>query len=91
MDGRSKERAQYFTDLLMDAVAPTNTLLGNPAALRKTLESGGLSLVSGLVNLLTDTLTNQGMPSQVDKGAFRVARILRPRPVSSCSAMRYSS
>ncbi len=80
MDGRSKERAQYFTDLLMDAVAPTNTLLGNPAALRKTLESGGLSLVSGLVNLLTDTLTNQGMPSQVDKGAFRVGKDLAATP-----------
>ncbi|CAG9166178.1 Poly(3-hydroxyalkanoate) polymerase subunit PhaC [Cupriavidus laharis] len=80
MDGRSKERAQYFTDLLMDAVAPTNTLLGNPAALRKTFESGGLSLVSGLVNLLTDTLTNQGMPSQVDKGAFRVGKDLAATP-----------
>ncbi|CAG2137836.1 alpha/beta fold hydrolase [Cupriavidus numazuensis] len=80
MDGRSKERAQYFTDLLIDAVAPTNTLLGNPAALRKTFESGGLNLVSGLVNLLTDTLTNQGMPSQVDKSAFRIGKDLAATP-----------
>ncbi len=76
MDTRSKDRAQFFTSLVFDALAPTNMLLGNPAALRETFESGGLSLLSGMTNLLTDALTNQGMPSQVDKGAFRVGQDL---------------
>jgi len=80
MDARSKERAQFFTSLVFDALAPTNMLLGNPAALRETFESGGLSLLSGMTNLLTDALTNQGMPSQVDKGAFRVGKDLAKTP-----------
>jgi len=80
MDERSKERAHYFTSLVADALAPTNTLFGNPAALRKTVESGGMSLLSGLTNLVTDALTNQGMPSQVDKGAFQVGKNLATTP-----------
>jgi len=80
MDERSKERAQFFTSLVTDALAPTNTLLGNPAALRKTVESGGASLVSGFTNLVTDALTNQGMPSQVDKSAFAVGDNLAVTP-----------
>jgi polyhydroxyalkanoate synthase len=80
MDARSKERAHFFTSLVFDALAPTNMLLGNPAALRETFESGGLSLLSGMTNLLTDALTNQGMPSQVDKGAFRVGKDLAKTP-----------
>jgi polyhydroxyalkanoate synthase len=58
--------------LVTDALAPTNTLAGNPVALRKAVESGGASVVAGMRNMLADTLGNKGMPSQVDKRAFRV-------------------
>ncbi|MBP0627685.1 MULTISPECIES: alpha/beta fold hydrolase [unclassified Cupriavidus] len=80
MDPRSKHRAQYFMSLLTDALAPTNTLAGNPAALRKTFESCGMNLVSGLFNLASDALTNGGMPTQVDKGAFSVGQNLAATP-----------
>ncbi|SPA44170.1 Poly(3-hydroxyalkanoate) polymerase 1 (PHA polymerase 1) [Cupriavidus taiwanensis] len=80
MDERSKHRAQYFTELVIDALAPTNTLLGNPAALRKTVESCGMNLFSGLANLVSDTLTNGGMPAQVDKEAFSVGKNLATTP-----------
>lgn len=80
LDDRSKERAQFVLQLMTDALAPTNTLLGNPAALRKIIESGGTSLVSGLKNAVTDALRNQGMPSQVDTSAFEVGRNLATSP-----------
>ena len=80
LDGKSKERAQFVTSLVTDALAPTNTLAGNPAALRKLVESGGASVVAGLRNMLTDTLCNKGMPSQVDKGAFEVGGNLAATP-----------
>ncbi|MCY1279272.1 Poly(3-hydroxyalkanoate) polymerase subunit PhaC [compost metagenome] len=80
MDPRSKHRAQYFMSLLADALAPTNTLAGNPAALRKTFESCGMNLVSGLFNLASDVLSNGGMPSQVDKDAFSVGENLAVTP-----------
>ena len=72
LDAKSKERAQFVLSLYTDAMSPTNTLLGNPAALKKVIESGGASLLGGMKNLVTDMLQNQGMPAQVDRSAFKV-------------------
>ncbi|AUT66397.1 alpha/beta fold hydrolase [Paraburkholderia terrae] len=80
LDEKSKERAQFVLSLVTDAMAPTNTLLGNPAAIKKIVDSGGTSLVTGLRNILTDTLTNRGMPAQVDKAAFEVGKNLATSP-----------
>jgi polyhydroxyalkanoate synthase len=80
LDEKSKERAQFVLSLVTDAMAPTNTLLGNPAAIKKIVDSGGTSLVTGLKNILTDTLTNRGMPAQVDKAAFEVGKNLATSP-----------
>ncbi len=73
-------RAHFVVALLTETVAPTNFLLGNPAALKKALETGGASLGRGLVNLLRDTATNGGMPAQVDKSAFEVGKNLATSP-----------
>ena len=80
LDEKSKERAQFVLSLVTDAMAPTNTLFGNPAAIRKIVDSGGASLIAGMKNLLTDTLTNRGMPAQVDKAAFEVGKNLGTSP-----------
>ena len=68
------KRAEFLVDLIADAVAPTNFLLGNPAALERALETGGTSLFQGLRHYLDDLVTNQGMPSQVDRSQFEVGR-----------------
>src|SRR5437867_1887659 len=39
LDARNKDRANFVVSLLTDALAPTNTLLGNPAALKKIIDS----------------------------------------------------
>ncbi len=80
LDARTKERAQFVLSLFTDAVSPTNTLLGNPAALKKVIDSGGASLLGGVRNLVTDMLQNQGMPAQVDKTAFKVGENLGTSP-----------
>ncbi len=72
LDRRTKERVQFAASLVTDAMAPTNTLLGNPAALRRILDSRGASLLTGLQNMAADMATNGWMPSQVDKSAFKV-------------------
>jgi polyhydroxyalkanoate synthase len=75
-DRRTAQRARFAASLLTDAVAPTNTLVGNPAALRKILDSGGASVVAGLKNIFSDIAANGWMPSQVDKRAFKVGENL---------------
>src|SRR6266536_5419033 len=71
---KDAERARIALGLFTDTVAPTNTLLGNPAAMKKMYETGGASLVRGLTHMLEDLATNGGMPSQVDMKAFQVGK-----------------
>jgi polyhydroxyalkanoate synthase subunit PhaC len=66
--------------LLTSAVAPTNTLAGNPAALKRTFETSGLNLLRGARNFVHDVRHNGGMPSQVNSRAFRVGENLAATP-----------
>lgn len=68
----TKVKATLAASILSDTMAPTNTLLGNPAALQKAFETGGTSLIRGAKNMLTDMATNDGWPSQVDRRPFTV-------------------
>ena len=67
-----KQRASLFTTILIDAFAPTNTLIANPAAMRKLLDTGGQSIWQGLKNYLEDLAQEWRLPSQVDTSAFKV-------------------
>jgi len=72
MDELSAKRNRFFANLVTDALSPTNTMLGNPAAMKKFVETGGQSTLDGLQNFLQDMVDNGGMPAQVDKSKFKV-------------------
>jgi polyhydroxyalkanoate synthase len=74
LDGKSADRARFALGQITEAAAPTNTLLGNPAALRRARQTRGRSLVDGTRHLLYDLQHNGGMPSQVDTRPFRVGQ-----------------
>jgi polyhydroxyalkanoate synthase len=76
MEKRDAERARFIVSLLIDAMAPTNSILGNPVALRKLVETRGASFVHGLENLSRDLAHNGGLPAQVDKHKFAVGKNL---------------
>jgi polyhydroxyalkanoate synthase len=65
-------KARFAAKFILDAVAPTNTLWGNPAALREAFDTGGKSVVKGAMNMLEDLRHNGGWPSQVDSTGFEV-------------------
>ncbi len=67
-----KVRANFMLDIIIDSLAPTNTLLGNPAAMKKLYETGGQSVLRGMKNAYEDLRNNGGMPSQVDGRPFKV-------------------
>ncbi|MEO1563920.1 MAG: alpha/beta fold hydrolase [Pseudomonadota bacterium] len=73
---RDKLRAKLLTNLVTDTVAPTNTLLGNPTAMKTTLEYGGQNLAKGMKHFIEDMRTNNGLPSMVDKSKFKVGENL---------------
>ncbi len=72
LEKRDAERARFVVSLFVDAMAPTNTLAGNPAALKKAVETGGESLIRGLENFVNDLAKNRGLPTQVDTSKFAV-------------------
>jgi polyhydroxyalkanoate synthase len=80
LDAQARERVQFAVSLWTEALAPTNTLAGNPSALKRMVDTGGASLVAGVRNMLRDVTSNSGMPSQVDETAFEVGRNLALTP-----------
>ncbi len=80
LDSVDKGRAQFFASLVTDALAPSNFVLGNPAAVRKIIDTGGDNLVKGLQNLVHDIRHNSLMPSQVDASPFKVGQNLATSP-----------
>lgn len=76
VDWRTRERGRMLMGVITSALAPTNTLAGNPQALKLAFSTGGRSLVSGAGNFLRDLVENGGYPAQVDKKAFTVGKNL---------------
>ena len=82
MDRRDAARARCVVALLVDALSPTNSLGGNPAALKRLVDTGGMSLVRGLENFVSDLTRNGGLPAQVDTRKFAVGKNLATTPGS---------
>src|ERR1700751_2098094 len=80
MDKLDTERSRFIVQLLVDAMSPTNTLHGNPAALKKCVETGGASLSRGFENFAADIARNGGLPAQVDTRKFKVGENLATTP-----------
>ena len=74
------ERLGFLSDVLMDAMAPTNNFWTNPAAMKRALDTGGASVARGMRTWADDVAHNKGMPRQVDPGAFVVGRDLAVTP-----------
>lgn len=79
-DRNRAERARFVMNVLTGAAAPTNTLLGNPAALKRTFEAGGANLGRGVQHWLSDLRHNGGMPSMAKPGALKVGEDLAVTP-----------
>ena len=74
------QKAQLAVGFSFDALAPTNFLATNPAAIKRAFETGGASLLAGARNLLDDLAHNGGRPRQVDTAPFELGRNLAATP-----------
>jgi polyhydroxyalkanoate synthase subunit PhaC len=76
----SDQKAQLAVHFALDALAPTNFLLTNPAALKRAFETAGASVLAGARNFAGDLAHNRGLPRQVDTTPFELGRNLAATP-----------
>ena len=80
VDDDVARKAELALSLTLDALAPTNFLALNPAALKKAFDTGGASVVKGAFTFLDDLANNEGRPRQVDTSGFTVGGNLAATP-----------
>jgi polyhydroxyalkanoate synthase len=78
MDEAERQRLNFHLRQFVDAMSPSLMLLSNPEALRRALETGGVSLADGARNLMHDL--KEGKLSMVDAAAFAPGRNLALTP-----------
>ncbi len=71
---KEKQRLSYFSNQIINMMAPTNFLPTNPDALERAVETEGASLVKGLENLVADLEANNGemVVRLADESAFEL-------------------
>ena len=79
-DWRDRERARFVATVLTSTLAPTNTLLGNPAALEARVRDRRGSLRPRCPPTSSDLRHNGGLPRQVDRSAFTVGEDVAASP-----------
>src|SRR6185437_11413416 len=80
LDEPAREKARLAAAVLVSALAPVNTLPGNPAALKRAFDTGGLSLARGARNLLADVRAGRLTPRPVDTRPFTLGETLGVTP-----------
>ena len=82
VDPLNKRRVEFFTKMLTDAIAPSNFLMSNPAALRKVVESGGQSILKGAEQFAADLAKGGGQLSisQTEADRFKVGENVATAP-----------
>ncbi len=80
MDDKSRLRSELVASIVTSTVSPTNSLLGNPAALKRAVRTRGRSLVDGGRHALHDVRHNGGMPSMVDSRPFVLGETVAATP-----------
>ncbi len=82
-----RQHLEFHLRQFVDAMSPTLLLVSNPAALRRAVETGGVSIAEGMRNLLQDV--KDGKLSMVDATAFAPGRnlALSPGKVVFCNKL----
>jgi polyhydroxyalkanoate synthase subunit PhaC len=75
-----EHRVRFLAEFLVDAIAPTNFPLTNPAALKATIERGGSNFVAGGRALVRDARSPAKIPANVDREPFKVGGNLAATP-----------
>ena len=80
LDWRDNTRLKFVLTNLIAATAPSNYPLISPAAWKAFIDSGGLSAVRGIRNLVSDMSSAPHIPTMVEGDAFEIGKDLAVTP-----------
>jgi polyhydroxyalkanoate synthase subunit PhaC len=80
LDWQAERQARFAAGNVLDAVAPTNFPLSNPAVLRAIVDEGGANLVRGARRFAGDVSKPPRLPASVDTSGFEVGGNLAVSP-----------
>ncbi len=76
----TRRKARFAMSMFNDAFSPSNVPWLNPAVVKEAMNTGGDSLIRGMMNYADDIRNNRGMPRQVDTSAFKLGVNLAATP-----------
>lgn len=82
LDDKTAKRAEFYTQLMLDAMSPSNFMGSNPEVLDKIIATKGQSVIDGMTNLKNDLERGDGMLkiSMTDYDAFEVGKNIATTP-----------
>src|SRR3954470_14571968 len=80
LDWSDDQRMTFVMENLVDATAPSNNPLTNPAVLKAAIDTGGRNFLQGTRRLVRDLSTAPRVPSMVEPDAFTVGEDLAVTP-----------
>jgi len=80
LDWRSERQIRFAAENVLDALAPSNAPITNPAVWKVALDTGGRNFVRGASNFARDMAKPPRIPSMVDTSAFTVGEDIAVTP-----------
>jgi polyhydroxyalkanoate synthase subunit PhaC len=77
---RDEQRMRFLSENLLEALAPSNIPLLNPASAKAAIDTAGQNLARGGVQLVRDLRSSPRIPEMVDRSAFEVGRNIAVTP-----------
>jgi polyhydroxyalkanoate synthase len=82
IDEETRTRAEFFTTAYLNALSPANFAFTNPEVIRRAIDTGAISLLSGLANLLADAATDAKLPQRRAAAEFELGKDIAATPGS---------
>ena len=80
LDWRDDRRIRFTVENLVEALAPSNLPLLNPAAAKAVIDTAGANIVRGTGQFVRDMAAAPRVPQMVDTSAFEVGRNIAVTP-----------
>ena len=80
LDWASNQRVDFLVENAIQALAPSNSPLTNPQALKAGIDSAGVSYLRGARNFISDMSSPPRVPTMVDRSAYRVGESVAATP-----------